>query len=446
MLKDEANNSDTMNANWKLSFDLPSAIQFAIKNNPSLRNLKNSIDTEKYSIDAARSERLPRIDLNAGGTRYKYPTPLTPIVIEPPITSLASNLPDFEQTIYDGSAAFRITLFRGGRILRNIHIAEIRKSVAEDTYASATQDLAYNVTSVYYKILQLKKLIASLEASVNQLEAHRSKADEFYKTGTAARLDVLRADTELARGKDSLLVSRNTLETTLGFFKSLLGIDNLKTDIVIIEIPSTPLFLPGEDEATRAALEYRFDYKALAKKMIIAEERVKAASGKRLGDLSGSGEYSKKAGDALDFKENWYVGLRFTLPVFDGGLIKSEVNRERVEFIKLKEEERTLRLSISREVRDARLSVNAAVMRISVTDTAVSSAQEAARIERLKYETGAGTSTDVLDAQTALIRAETDSYQAVYDKMVGIALLKKAMGEFPTGNVDPVTKGQELLK
>jgi outer membrane protein len=414
----------------ELSFDLNSAIQFALAHNPSLKSIKSSIDSEKFNIDAAKSERMPRIDFTTGVTRYKYPTALTPMVIEPPFQSLESNLPKFEETVYDGAASFRISLFRGGRILRNIRIAEMRKSLAEDTYASASQDLAFNVTSVYYKILQLKKLHASQESSVAQLAAHKVKAEQFYQAGTAARLDVLRADTELARGKDSRLVTGNALASTLELFKSLLGIDDLKTEVVVTETPADSPDLPLEDDSPNAALAHRIDYRALEKKIWIAQERIRAASSKRMGELTGAGEYSKRAGNPMEFKENWYIGLRYSLPVFDGGFISSEVNRERVELSRLREDEKALRMAISREVKDALLAVEAAAERMSVTTTAISSAQEAARIERLKYETGAGTSTDVLDAQTALIRAETDSYQAAYDRMVGYAQLKKAMGEY----------------
>ncbi len=50
-------------------------------------------------------------------------------------------------------------------------------------------------------------------------------------------------------------------------------------------------------------------------------------------------------------------------------------------------------------------------------------------MEKLKYNTGAGTSTDVIDAQTVLLRAETDHYQALFDREIAFAYLKKAIGE-----------------
>lgn len=47
----------------------------------------------------------------------------------------------------------------------------------------------------------------------------------------------------------------------------------------------------------------------------------------------------------------------------------------------------------------------------------------------LRYGTGAGTSTDVIDAEAALLNAETAYHQAVFDNKLAVAALKKAVGE-----------------
>ncbi|MBA4391720.1 MAG: TolC family protein, partial [Syntrophus sp. (in: bacteria)] len=75
------------------------------------------------------------------------------------------------------------------------------------------------------------------------------------------------------------------------------------------------------------------------------------------------------------------------------------------------------------------LSIINAQERVEVTRRAIESAGENLRVERLKYETGAGTNTDVIDARTVLLRAETDYYQAFFDKASAFAYFKKAVGE-----------------
>jgi outer membrane protein TolC len=70
-----------------------------------------------------------------------------------------------------------------------------------------------------------------------------------------------------------------------------------------------------------------------------------------------------------------------------------------------------IRLEVERYVLDAKTARN----KIAVTENAVEQAAENLRINRIRYEEGVGTATDVLDAVTLLTTAETNYYRAVYD-------------------------------
>jgi outer membrane protein len=137
----------------------------------------------------------------------------------------------------------------------------------------------------------------------------------------------------------------------------------------------------------------------------------------------------ERSGNDLEFSENWALALRLSVPVFDGGAIRAGISSERKELEKIREEERILKLGIIRNVKEAYINIENALERIAVSVTAVKTGEETLRIELLKFETGAGTSTDVIDAQTALLRAETDYYQAVFDNNIALASLRKAIGD-----------------
>ncbi len=417
-------------------FNLESTIRFALKHNPSLRISQKDVATEKYGIEAAKSERMPKVDFGSGATRYRYPTPLTPLVLPgnlTPTTLAALVVPDFEKTIYDAGASFRVPLYRGGRITANIRVAEMREALARDNYRVSEQDLIYNVTSVYHKILQLQKLLTANAASVTQLESHYRDVEFFLKAGTAPRLDLLKTEVDLAHAKDNLLLVRNNLDSAFELLKNLMGMEDTGATITVVEPePSIPT-CPSEEEGMNIALAKRPDYLAVAKKKAIAEGRIRVAQGRWFPDIYGSGQYIKRAGDGTSFQEDWFLGLRLSIPIFDGGLIRSEVDKEKTELEKVRQEERLVRLNISREVRDARLSVANTSDRIKVAEKAIESARETVRVEHLKFGAGSGTTTDVIDAQTALLRAESDYYQALYDREVALASLRKAMGEYPPG-------------
>ncbi len=410
------------------AYTLSGTIQYALRHNPYLRRAGRDIEAESYGIDTAKAERMPKIDFGGGLTRYRYDTPLTPVVIQPPIGS-ATDFPEYRKTVWNTGVSFRLPLFRGGRLYRGVHVAEMKKAVAQDNYKTSRQDLIYNISSVYYKIVQFEKLLLANDASVKQLETHKKNIELSLKTGTVPKLDLLKTDVELAHAVENRLLVKNNLASTYELLKTLMGMDDMSVDIAVTPETATDNPYPDLEESLNRAFSHRPDYKAVAKKRLIGEERVKIAQGKRLPDIFAVGDYGGLAGTDTGLKENYYYGVRLTVPILDGGLIASEVNKERVELEKIKEEERSIRLAITREVRDAHLNIANALERIEVAQKAIESARENLRVELLKYGTGAGTSQDVIDAQTALLRTETDYHQAVFDRETAIAYLKKAVGE-----------------
>jgi outer membrane protein len=415
-------------------YSLPSIIDYALKNNPRIRIFQKEIETEAIGIDAAKAERMPRIDFGTGATKYRYPMPLTPIVIS---STYGIEIPDFEKTIYDAGLVFRLPLFKGGRLMRGVRAAEMKQAMARENYALSKQDLIYNLTSVYYKIAQLKRLHDANVASVKQLESHRRDVEHFLQAGTVPKLDLLKVNVELSHARERRLVVANNAESVHELLKTLMGIEDTGKQIGVEpgEDPGDKEdIVPSLEEALSAALSRRPDYRAILKKKELFEERVKIARGRRLPDVFLAGNYSGNAGNNFAFKENWSLGVRLVVPVLDGGLIKAEIDRERMELEKVKEEERLVRLSINREVKDALLGMANAKERIAVTEAAIESARESLRVELVKYTTGSGTSTDVVDAQTVLLRTQTDYYQALYDRQISLASLRKAAGEDGCGN------------
>jgi|GEM_PF-336625 len=409
-------------------YTLPRIISYAMKNNPRIRIAAKDIEAEMYGIGSAKADRMPKIDGGAGITRYHYDYPLTPIVIQPPIGP-GTEFPLFRSTVWDAGLSFRLPLFKGGRLFRSVNVAEMKKAVADDNYRMSKQELAYNISSVFYKIAQLEKLFLANDASVKQLEVHKQNVEIYLKTGTAAKLDLLKTDVELSHAMENRLLVKNSLASAYEFLKTLMGMDDMDVRFSIVHEKTVDETYPVLAESMDMALSRRPDYKALAKKRLISEERVKIAEGRRLPDISVAGQYGGLSGTDTGFRENWYYGLKLTMPIMDGGSIKSEINREKVQLEKAKEEERSLKHAITREVRDAHLNIANAQERKEVTIKAIENARENLRVERLKYDTGAAMTQDVIDAQTALLRAETDYYQAIFDRETALAYLKKAIGE-----------------
>lgn len=263
----------------KTSYTLSESIQFAIQNNPRILQSSKDVEIETYGISEAKSNKMPRLGFNGGATIYRYASPITPISGSP---LKGAGFPEFDSNIYDFGVSFILPLYRGGRLDDEVTIAEIRRSITEDMLRMSKQELIYNLTSVYYKIYQLEKLLEATEASVRQLEAHKRNVELFLQAGAVPKVELLKTEVELAHAKQDALVVRNSIESSYELLKTLMGIEDINRKISLVHENSPADKYPALEEATNRAFFLRPDYNAVLKKKKVAEKRVNLAHGKRL--------------------------------------------------------------------------------------------------------------------------------------------------------------------
>lgn len=106
----------------------------------------------------------------------------------------------------------------------------------------------------------------------------------------------------------------------------------------------------------------------------------------------------------------------------------AKVEEERATLAAAQERLRKLELQIRTDVETAVLEVRSSSERVKSLSKAIEQARESLRIERQKYDLGMGSMTDVLDAQSALLQAETNYYRAMADFRTALARLDFATG------------------
>jgi outer membrane protein len=410
----------------RASFTLPELVQYALANNPGVKQAEKNVDIERSGVRSAKAERFPQVSVAGGATRYHYPTPVTPISGSP----LAGvPFPEFSETIYDLGAYLVLPIYKGGRLVNNVRLSELRQSASMDLLTAARRDLVFNVTSLYYKILQLGRLKVSREAQLGQLEAHRNQVENFFKAGRAARVELLRSEVELAKAKENVLLAENSLKSANEVLRRVIGMEDAKSELSIAETPLAQKVDYSFEQAVDIALKKRPEYQAAIKKVRAGEKRVAMARGRRLPYVYMSGQYVEDASNRLDPKENWMAALRMSVPVFDGGIISAEIEREKAELEKARQTERSLRLEINQEIKESFVNLSNALERIKVAESTRETATENLRVETLKYERGAGTTTDLIDAQANLTGVESSYYQALFDRDVSVVAVRRALGE-----------------
>jgi outer membrane protein len=75
------------------------------------------------------------------------------------------------------------------------------------------------------------------------------------------------------------------------------------------------------------------------------------------------------------------------------------------------------------------LTLETAFQTIAIQDTNRTAAREQLQLATERYRVGSGTFFELLDAQVAGLRAETDYINAVYDYHKAVAALEAAVGK-----------------
>ena len=121
------------------------------------------------------------------------------------------------------------------------------------------------------------------------------------------------------------------------------------------------------------------------------------------------------------------AGALLQWDLWDGYLTRAKVREADASLESAREEQRKLRLALDFEVEQARLNLQAASERLTVTDRMVSQASESARLTRARFEQGAALSSQLMDCETALVAASVRRAEAEADWRIACAALRKAL-------------------
>ena len=406
-------------AESKTTITLRDCIGLALEKSPLIRASALDVKASQASLAASRGALFPRIDLNGLYMKENQPVPYIPAES---ITIPAKFSDDFSAW----GLYLRIPVYEGGRLVKQVEIAKIETEIQSSRETFTLQDVVANVTNTFNKLLHLKALQQAQEKSVAAMEGQHKNTDLFVQAGRAAPVELMRIDVQLASEKQNLIRTVEAISRAKDTLAFLIGVGR-------DEIPEPDGRLDAEtkiDETDRDRLiKSRPDVAAALKKVEQGELRVGAAKGKRYPSVSLVGDYGNRAeGVFRDGKEVWEAGVMASINIFDGGVIASEIERERVLAKKAEEDLRLTEMKARLEVDGALSSLREAMARLDVARRATAQAEESLRIEALKYKTGAGTVTDTLLAQSARSLADANYYQALYDYNAAIVEFKKATG------------------
>jgi outer membrane protein TolC len=206
------------------------------------------------------------------------------------------------------------------------------------------------------------------------------------------------------------------------------------TSIAPVATLAPPLVSGTIDSLVAEGREHRSDRQALADRVAAAQARQRAADAGRRPTVAVAGgvDYARPNPRIFprtgDWKESWDAGVNVSWPIFDGGKSKSEMAETsaavRAAEARLAEFDSLMALDVRQrlsELESSRAALDAA-------GVAVQAATEARRVIGDRFGAGVATSTDVVDAQVAILQAELERTQAIASARLAEARLNRAVG------------------
>ncbi|SUG50877.1 outer membrane protein TolC [Salmonella enterica subsp. arizonae] len=122
------------------------------------------------------------------------------------------------------------------------------------------------------------------------------------------------------------------------------------------------------------------------------------------------------------------VGLNFSLPLYQGGMVNSQVKQAQYNFVGASEQLESAHRSVVQTVRSSFNNINASISSINAYKQAVVSAQSSLDAMEAGYSVGTRTIVDVLDATTTLYEAKQQLANARYTYLINQLNIKYALG------------------
>ncbi len=304
------------------------------------------------------------------------------------------------------------------------------------TLAAKRSDIAFKVTDTYLKMMQARRFEAIAQTGVDQVKAHLAMAQKYREAGLIGKQEVLKAQVELARARERVIQARYGARMAAAALNLYIGLPMSERvqPVEQVKDPPPPLALALQ-RCIKDALGQRADLKSVAALGKAAEAGKARILWDFLPQISAIASYQYTHGQGTFMPENaFFGGAVLSWELWDWGAKYFSMKAAGAKARQATLGQRLLREAIALEVQNAYLGLRKSEETLAVARVAINEATEGYRIEQKRFEARSNTSTDVLDAQLALTRAELTYTTSLYAYYMARAGLARAMGRGNRGN------------
>jgi HAE1 family hydrophobic/amphiphilic exporter-1 len=404
------------------------ALERALSSNEGLKVAKERVVETQGKVQESKTDFLPQVNLG-----YNY----TPSQRFPVIKIPAGVFGPEEQTFQAGFAQRNVLqlfvtqpIYTGGRLNNAYGITTASLDASKLELDRTRQELEYRVVETFYAALMNERGVAVADEQIRMSEKQLELARARFEAGTAARLDVLQAEVELANARARRIQARAQVDTAMQALRSVLALP--QTQVLKLEGSLDEPVLNHPRAELDQRLPQRPDLLAYTARREMAEYASNLANGEWKPSLAFTGNMQYQQDDLGTLlgrdNQSYAFGIQLNVPLFAA---PGAAARRSVAQSQMRQAEHGLRYATDNarlELESAWTALEASAEVVATQEKALELARESVAIAQVSYENGVITSAELNDTQVRLLQTEWLLMQAKYARITAAARAKVAAG------------------
>ncbi|MBS3809682.1 MAG: TolC family outer membrane protein [Desulfobacterales bacterium] len=404
--------------------DLEDVFELALEKDPRFAGMQYERNAEEEVLRQAWGEVLPTLTAEGAHTETSQE------IISTDNEVYGSGDSDYPTTEY--TVSLTQPLFDFASYMK-IKSAGTNFKGAELEVAAARQELTVRVATAYFGVLAARDRLRVTGAEEAAVKSHYELVSEKFKRGLSPRTDYYEAKARLAEVRTKRLVAESDLDDARQALEEIIG-DSADSLAPLKE--KLPLLSPEPGDAGAwidAAIDQNPALKAIQQEVESARQEIRRQRAGHYPSLDLEARYNRRDTEGTLFGggsevETVDVGVRLTVPIYQGGIVSSRTREAGHRKNALQQEKVRRTRALEREARAAFFGVGNAIKRVKSLREAVEAQRLALEGKKDGYESGLFTILAVLDAERDLSLARLNYARARYEYILNTLILKKTAG------------------
>jgi len=404
---------------------LREAAQWALTRNPVIAAVESGQAIAGAQLDEARAGRLPFLQFSETFTNSNNPVFVFGSLLEqgrfgPQNFGIESLNQPGSISNFRSALSLRLPVFNRLQVNGRIEQAEIGKEMADALGELTRQQLRFGVIQSYFgvQVAEARKQVS--DEAVVTTEAEVERLRNLFEQGSVVASDLLAMEVQLSDFRQQQIQAAGDVATAYAALNTVLGQPLMTRHELTVQLAESTFKLPPLEELIRQALEARPEYRQAVLETELRQQDVRMARGQYLPDLNLFGSFGQSSRNLTGGSGDFAVGASLTFNLVDfgrGARIRQAIAARQGADAGLRRQGDQIRLEVVR----AYQNFLAAQERVKVASGSVKQAAESFRIAQDRHGVGLTTVTEVLRAQTAVVRSRMNLLGARYDYYLGYA-------------------------